>query len=62
MENNNFKNEPLTDWAIAENRERMQEALKKARTELGRKYPLVIGGKESWTDQEIVSGQSGPAR
>ncbi len=55
MDNIYFKNEPLTDWTDAANRERMQEALKKARTELGRKYPLIIGGKEAWTDQEIVS-------
>lgn len=55
MENNYFKNEPLTDWTIAENRGRMQEELKKARAELGRKYPLIIGGKDAWTDQEITS-------
>src|SRR5581483_123824 len=55
MDKTNFKNEPLTDWTIAANRQRMQEALTKARAELGRKYPLNIGGKDSWTDQEIIS-------
>jgi RHH-type proline utilization regulon transcriptional repressor/proline dehydrogenase/delta 1-pyrroline-5-carboxylate dehydrogenase len=50
-----FENEPLTDWTIASNRERMQEALSQTRAELDRKYPLVIGGREAWTDQEIVS-------
>ncbi len=55
MDNIHFENEPLTDWTIAANRELMQGALRTARTELGRKYPLVIGGREAWTDQEIVS-------
>src|SRR5437870_5186482 len=55
MEEAIFKNEPLTDFTTAQNRERMKEALAKTRAELGRKYPLVIGGKEAWTAQEIIS-------
>src|SRR5579859_2778752 len=55
MEEAIFKNEPLTDFTIARNRERMKDALAKTRAELGRKYPLVIGGKETWTAQEIIS-------
>ena len=55
MDNTHFENEPLTDWTIAANREVMQEALRKARAELGRKYPLVIGAQDAWTDAEIVS-------
>lgn len=55
MEEAIFKNEPLTDFTIARNRERMNDALAKTRAELGRKYPLVIGGKETWTAQEIIS-------
>ena len=55
-----FKNEPLTDFTIAANRDRMQAALAKAKSEPGRKYPLVIGGNEVWTDQEIISAN--PAR
>jgi len=37
-----FRNEPHTDFTIARERERMREALRQARANLGRKYPLVI--------------------
>ena len=50
-----FRNEPLTDFTIAANRERMRLAIEQTRTNLGKKYPLFIGGKQSWTDQEILS-------
>ncbi|MDB6123209.1 MAG: rocA1 [Pedosphaera sp.] len=50
-----FQNEPLTDFTIAENRERMRHAIGKVRGEFGREYPLVIDGKEVWTKTEIVS-------
>ena len=50
-----FNNEPLTDFALAENRERMRAALVKVRAGLGGKFPLVIGGRECWTDREWVS-------
>ncbi|MDB6019367.1 MAG: rocA1 [Pedosphaera sp.] len=50
-----FINEPLTDFTLAANRDRMRLAIAPARAELGRKYPLVIGGKEKWTDREIIS-------
>jgi len=52
---NQFENEPLTDFKIADNRGHMQEALHTARTAFGRKYPLVIGGSEVWTEREISS-------
>jgi 1-pyrroline-5-carboxylate dehydrogenase len=41
-----FKNEPLTDFNDPKNAQRMQAALDKVRGELGRTYPLVIGGRE----------------
>src|SRR5262249_27409764 len=50
-----FQNEPLTDFTIASNRERMHSAIAKTRGELGRKFPLVIGGQSVWTQEEIVS-------
>ncbi|HEY3913846.1 MAG TPA: L-glutamate gamma-semialdehyde dehydrogenase [Verrucomicrobiae bacterium] len=50
-----FPNEPLTDFKIADNRRRMKEALEAARAGFGRKYPLILGGKEVWTEQEILS-------
>ena len=55
MDKTYFRNEPLTDFTIADNRRLMQEALQTARKDFGRKYPLVIGGREIWTEQEIVS-------
>lgn len=55
MDEVHFKNEPLTDFTVEANRERMKSALAETRKGLGAKYPLVIGGKESWTDQEISS-------
>jgi RHH-type proline utilization regulon transcriptional repressor/proline dehydrogenase/delta 1-pyrroline-5-carboxylate dehydrogenase len=55
MERSNFKNEPLIDFTIAENRQRMQDTLAKVRAGLGGKHPLVIGGAERWAEQEIIS-------
>jgi len=40
-----FKNEPLTDFTKPENKQAMEAALQKVRDELGREYPLVIGGE-----------------
>jgi RHH-type proline utilization regulon transcriptional repressor/proline dehydrogenase/delta 1-pyrroline-5-carboxylate dehydrogenase len=40
-----FTNEPLQDFTIAANRERMREALTECRGKLGKQYPLVINNK-----------------
>jgi 1-pyrroline-5-carboxylate dehydrogenase len=40
-----FRNEPYTDFSKPENRARMEEALTKVRSELGREYNLVIAGE-----------------
>ena len=40
-----FKNEPLTDFSKPEEKAAMEAALQKVRGELGREYPLVIGGE-----------------
>jgi 1-pyrroline-5-carboxylate dehydrogenase len=40
-----FKNEPLTDFSLSRNRRAMKRALSKVESELGREYPLIIGGK-----------------
>jgi RHH-type proline utilization regulon transcriptional repressor/proline dehydrogenase/delta 1-pyrroline-5-carboxylate dehydrogenase len=55
MNETQFQNEPLTDFTIASNRERMRLAVARTRTELGKKHPLVIGGREISTDKEILS-------
>jgi 1-pyrroline-5-carboxylate dehydrogenase len=41
-----FTNEPLTDFTDAKNVERMEKALASVRQQLGRTYPLIIGGRE----------------
>jgi RHH-type proline utilization regulon transcriptional repressor/proline dehydrogenase/delta 1-pyrroline-5-carboxylate dehydrogenase len=55
MDHDQFKNEPLTDFTIADHRQRMQDALQSVRKQFGRKYPLVIGGREVQTEQELLS-------
>jgi RHH-type transcriptional regulator, proline utilization regulon repressor / proline dehydrogenase / delta 1-pyrroline-5-carboxylate dehydrogenase len=55
MNDDHFRNEPLTDFKIADNRRLMLEALQAARKDFGRNYPLVIGGKETWTDRQFSS-------
>ncbi len=50
-----FQNEPLTDFSIPENRQRMEAALAKVEAQLGREYPLLIGGKAVYTGDKLVS-------
>src|SRR5271167_2531675 len=40
-----FKNEPSLDFSNPENARRMRAAIEKVRSELGREYDLVIGGR-----------------
>jgi 1-pyrroline-5-carboxylate dehydrogenase len=40
-----FKNEPFTDFSLPENAELMRAAIAKVRGELGREYPVIIGGE-----------------
>ena len=40
-----FRNEPLTDFSKPEQKAAMEAAIEKVRGELGRDYPLVIGGE-----------------
>ena len=58
--NSPFKNEPAVDFSKPENQREMLEALAKVKSELGREYPLVIGGKEVRTAKKITS--TNPAR
>jgi 1-pyrroline-5-carboxylate dehydrogenase len=50
-----FTNEPLTDFTRPENREAFQKALSLVETQLGRTYPLIIGGERVSTDDVITS-------
>ncbi|HEX8844645.1 MAG TPA: L-glutamate gamma-semialdehyde dehydrogenase [Pyrinomonadaceae bacterium] len=45
-----FRNEPFTDFSREENARQMREAIEKVRGELGREYPLVIGGERITTE------------
>jgi len=50
-----FSNEPLVDFTKEANALLMRAAIQKVRSELGREYDLVIGGKRSRTSQKIQS-------
>ncbi len=50
-----FRNEPLTDFSRPEYRSAMEEALKKIKSELGQKYPVVVGGEKIFTDDTFNS-------
>ncbi|HMK36213.1 MAG TPA: L-glutamate gamma-semialdehyde dehydrogenase [Desulfomonilaceae bacterium] len=50
-----FRNEPVTDFSRFENRQNLRFALNRTRAELGKRYPLVLGAQQVWTDKAIVS-------
>jgi 1-pyrroline-5-carboxylate dehydrogenase len=50
-----FRNEAFTDFSKEENAQLMRAALEKVRGELGREYPLVIGGERIKTGRTFDS-------
>lgn len=50
-----FTNEPMADFTRADVRQSFQQAIASIRQELGRTYPLWIGGHEVFTDDRIPS-------
>jgi 1-pyrroline-5-carboxylate dehydrogenase len=50
-----FRNEPFTDFSKEENAQAMRNALEKVKRELGREYPLVIGGERITTESKLDS-------
>ena len=50
-----FRNEPFTDFTNEANGSAMRAALAKVKGELGREYPLVIGGERIKTDAKLES-------
>lgn len=50
-----FRNEPFTDFTKEENAQAMRNALEKVGKELGREYPLVIGGERITTEGKLES-------
>src|SRR5467141_2633787 len=50
-----FTNEAFIDFTKADNRARMQEALKKVKAEFGRDYPMWLNGKKVITTEKRTS-------
>ena len=50
-----FRNEPLTDFSAAPRRTAMEEALRAVRAQLGREFPLLIGGRTVQTGETFRS-------
>lgn len=50
-----YKHEPFTDFSVAENKKAFEEALKKVEADLGKEYPLIIGGERVTTEEKIIS-------
>jgi len=50
-----FRNEPFTDFSKQENAQAMRAALETVKRELGREYPLVIGGERIQTGDTLDS-------
>jgi 1-pyrroline-5-carboxylate dehydrogenase len=50
-----FVNEPFLDFKLPENARKMQEALNLVSSQLGREYPLIIGGGRLTTGNKIRS-------
>jgi len=50
-----FVNEPLTDFSIEENKNKMIQALKQVKSELGKEYALVINGEKIYTTKKDKS-------
>ncbi len=50
-----FRNEPLLDFSLSENRQDMKIALEKVRTEFGGHHPLLIGDRQVMKERKIVS-------
>lgn len=54
-----FHNEPSVDFSVPTNRAAMQAALRDVEQQLGRRYPLIIGGERRETGQWITSVNPG---
>src|SRR6185503_18586686 len=50
-----FRNEPFTDFTKEENAQAMRAAIEHVKTQLGKEYPLVIGGERINTGDTLTS-------
>ncbi|CDQ20607.1 L-glutamate gamma-semialdehyde dehydrogenase [Halobacillus karajensis] len=48
-----YKHEPFTDFTVEENRKALESAISQAEADLGKEYPLIIGGERIMTDEKI---------
>ncbi|MBI4462863.1 MAG: aldehyde dehydrogenase family protein, partial [Acidobacteria bacterium] len=55
LQRGEFTNEPFTDFSKPENRKAMRAALETVRGQLGREYPLIIGGEKTHASEKIRS-------
>ncbi len=56
-----FRNEAFTDFTKEEHKRAQIEALEQVKSELGRSYPLIIGGKKLAGGEYFRFYQSFPA-
>ncbi len=54
-----FRNEPFTDFLKKENEDAMKAAIEKVRSCFGKSHPLIIGGKEISTGDQMISTNPG---
>jgi RHH-type proline utilization regulon transcriptional repressor/proline dehydrogenase/delta 1-pyrroline-5-carboxylate dehydrogenase len=52
-----FRNEPVADFARAENRDAMAEALREVGARLGRTYPLILDGERIETPDRLAESR-----
>jgi 1-pyrroline-5-carboxylate dehydrogenase len=57
-----FQNEPFLDFTQEAERQRMQKAKEAVAAQLGRRYPLIIGGEEVSTPRYFVSANPAQPR
>jgi len=50
-----FKNKPLTDFSKPANRKKQEAAIAQVRSEVGKEYPIVIGGEQIRTQEKFSS-------
>ena len=48
-----YKHEPFTDFTLEENNNEFKKALEVVQAELGKDYPLVIGGEAITTTEKL---------
>ncbi|WP_019156844.1 L-glutamate gamma-semialdehyde dehydrogenase [Robertmurraya massiliosenegalensis] len=55
IKESDYIHEPLTDFSLEKNRQVFKDSLNLVESQLGKDYPLVIGGERITTNEKIVS-------